>query len=208
MTRVKRKVAEAETTRPSPKRARNMKGTSKYEQLESDSIDDDDERSDYSEEDEEPRRILTFKELQVAYPLPMIRDLKARKLIQDRTPSAAASSNKNKDVTAVYTVAHAKHGPYIGHEFDLLGTYSSLEAANVQVLSFFNAKYQSHMDSDSVLIKGREVQGDIGACYWIDKNGFLSFYGREENVEFKINIIKQEVWTNGLVGGRISILSG
>ncbi|KAI0850353.1 hypothetical protein F5Y00DRAFT_233149 [Daldinia vernicosa] len=210
MTRIKRKPAEAETTRSSPKRAKTMKGTSKYEELESEDIDDDDdnERSDYSEEDGDSRRILTFKELQVAYPLPMIRDLKARKLIQDRTPStAAASSDKHKDVTAVYTVAHTKHGPYMGHEFDFLGTYNSLQAANVQVLSFFNAKYQSHMDSDSVLIKGREVRGDVGACYWIDKNGFLSFFGREEYVEFKIHVIKQEVRTNGLVGGRTSILS-
>ncbi|KAI1660272.1 hypothetical protein F4813DRAFT_387134 [Daldinia decipiens] len=205
---VKRNLSEAETTQSGPKRAKNMKGTSKYERSEDENSDYYDERSDYSEGDEKPRRILTFKELQVAYPLPMIRDLKARKLVQDRTPSAAASSNKNKDVAVVYTVAHAKHGPYMGHEFDFLGTYSSLEAANVQVLSFFNAKYQSHLDSDSVLRKGQEVQGDIGACYWIDKNGLLSFCGREEYVEFKINIIKQEVRTNGLVGGRTSILSG
>ncbi|KAI0117414.1 hypothetical protein F4814DRAFT_416217 [Daldinia grandis] len=209
MAGIKRKPSEA-TTRPSPKRAKNMKGTREHEQMESENTDDDDdgERSDYWEENEEPQRILTFKELQVAYPLPMIRDLKARKLIQDRTPSTAESSNKNNSVTAVYTVAHAKHGTYVGHEFDLLGTYGNLQAANVRVLSFFNAAYQSHLESDGVLIKGREFQGDIGACYWVDKNGLLSFRGREEYVEFKVHIMKQEVRKNGLVGERIPILSG
>ncbi|KAI1378828.1 hypothetical protein F4677DRAFT_412113 [Hypoxylon crocopeplum] len=169
--------------------------------------------------DEEPKETLSLKELEALFPPKIIKDLKATK------PSSGSPSSNKKGATAVYTVMHLKSAAYESPELDILGTYSTPDAANVRVLSFFSDEYD-YVTSEwaelrdskpkawrngEVLLarKSRDRPDHEGVNYWIDACGLLSLWAEAGECGARVYSLRQELRTDGLGrGGKVAVFSG
>ncbi|OTA63989.1 hypothetical protein K449DRAFT_20699 [Hypoxylon sp. EC38] len=144
---------------PAPKRR-------KTEHIHDSDDDDDDDAgaepdTDASNESEEEKS-LTPDDLEVIYPHDLIKELLAPKPVvgsgypkRPRRPTAESSTTNNTAGPAVvYVVTHSKAGYSVTEEFDIIGTYSTVEAANFKVMSIFHEAYpeftEAWMDKPSL----------------------------------------------------------
>ncbi|OTA84784.1 hypothetical protein M434DRAFT_36320 [Hypoxylon sp. CO27-5] len=131
---------------PAPKRR-------KTEHIRDSSDDDDDagaEPDDTDTSNETPEeKGLTPEDLEAIYPHDLIKELLAPKPVagsgypkRPRRPTAESSTDNTAGGPAVvYVVTHSKAGYSVTEEFDIVGTYSTMEAANFKVMSIFHKAY-------------------------------------------------------------------
>ncbi|KAI0149723.1 hypothetical protein F4776DRAFT_602930 [Hypoxylon sp. NC0597] len=173
------------------------------------------------------KKALTLKDLEAIYPPDLIKELNAPRLGGPGQPKGVLTTH-NSDVSVVYVVTHSKLGQWIDPEFDLVGTYSSAEVANLRVLSLFQEKYPDVTENwndesprrDGV-IAGFSTCGDMATVgedvtmakgcpdemmtnWWVDDDRALSLWtSAGDDGDSKICATRQEVGTNGLAGGRL-----
>ncbi|KAI1378829.1 hypothetical protein F4677DRAFT_465898 [Hypoxylon crocopeplum] len=148
---------------------------------------------------------LILKELEAFYPPEMIRELTSPKLRgkgQPQSTSSASSSSNDRSATAVYVVTHVATAPMCR----IVGTYSSVEAANLRVMYIFR---ESHPElTEDQHWEGRiQGQPEWGARWWIDKDGLLSLWSDYEWDVCRVCATKQVVGTDGLAGNLVSVYS-
>ncbi|KAI0895720.1 hypothetical protein F4806DRAFT_467702 [Annulohypoxylon nitens] len=109
-------------------------------------------------------------------------------------------------IPAVYVVCFAKISPFTSHETGILSTYPTVEAANIQVMSFFEAEAPwlllNHRDERGIMpikkMPGFKRLESIS--YWLDMDNCLTMYGEDEDMRYTVYASRQVVKKDGLSG--------
>jgi hypothetical protein len=177
------------------------------------SSDESDEKENKREEINYPKSML--KEIEAVHSNIQKNRLKAEKAAKPASDSSASSKNSSSSSAPpeVFIAFHQELCTYGDNTFDVIGTYSRVEAANEQVLKLFKAEYaQCFNDSgdsddgsdggygeDRSFVKGRPGEGsraeDNQVQWCIDGHGALSLevHDAAEGDIYKVYTLRQEV---------------
>ncbi|KAI4865315.1 hypothetical protein F4820DRAFT_298885 [Hypoxylon rubiginosum] len=152
-------------------------------------------RSDKMEKEKEKKE-LTLEELKAEYPPDMIEEM-------EETLKGWVEGRQHAN--SVYVVTHAAQVDVVDNaDFDFVGTYSDVTAANVRVMSVFHEKY-SHL-LDGAVFQFNSPPDDDECLWWVDGSGLLSLWAaRADEGRYRVRATKQEVGTDGLKGKSVTV---
>ncbi|KAI0881255.1 uncharacterized protein GGS22DRAFT_192342 [Annulohypoxylon maeteangense] len=90
-------------------------------------------------------------------------------------------------------------------ETGIVGTYSTAEAANIQVMTFFNGEFPAltrrmrEASGEKYVMKTPRLDGD-GLAYWVDMDNCLQLFGRDGSGRYAVYACRQEVKGDGFDG--------
>ncbi|KAI1459960.1 hypothetical protein F4805DRAFT_37603 [Annulohypoxylon moriforme] len=125
-----------------------------------------------------------------------------------RKPRVTQSNSNNSGIPAIYVVSFTRRdGAHGGHdpETGIVGTYTTAQAANIQVMTFLNNEFPDltrrmrEASGRKYVKKSPKFEKD-GLSYWIDKDNCLQLLGQKKFAYYNVFACRQEVRTDGCRG--------
>ncbi|KAI1774563.1 hypothetical protein F4818DRAFT_442062 [Hypoxylon cercidicola] len=167
-------------------------------------------RSPSPESEYRQQKKLVLEKLLTTYPSEMIEEMKNEGVLtiaESEDQQLDTSSDKNGGTHPVYVVTHALVAEREDDEFNLVGTYSDVTAANFSVMSAFERKC-GYLSDFGIASRGQYFPEEGKGCsWWIDDHGLLSLMAWARYLRFIVCAKKQEVRTDGLKDDLILLAS-
>ncbi|KAI0384279.1 hypothetical protein F5Y04DRAFT_239465 [Hypomontagnella monticulosa] len=137
-----------------------------------------------------PDEVLTVEDICAAYPVDMIDEIDL-----PQPEGGHVSLNGGTTAGVVYVVVHYDKEPDILNNINIMGTYSTVELANLRVLSVFREKYPQHLRR---IRNGDLVDGDAHWYHTQDEYGAIRIWFGDDEGSCMVDASRQVVQNNAL----------